>query len=126
MARKKRDFQGMSYREVQRSNSENRKKLDRPQQVILKEQGHRNLGWDSVISLYLAIEAFQQPPEPEDDTTLEELFLEAARIGDKYQTHEDRSAFREALDREIAEINDLIEQHFPQTPEITKIDYSKT
>ncbi|MFO7030894.1 hypothetical protein B9T07_12975 [Limnospira fusiformis CCALA 023] len=126
MARQKRTFLGMSYREVQKWNSENRPKLDRQQQQKLKEQGFRNVGWESVIGLYLALDALINPdPEPELESSLEELFLEAARIGDKYQTDEDRATFQREFDREIAEINALIEEQFPQPQTIEFIDYSR-
>lgn len=126
MAREKRTFLGMSYREVQKWNSENRTKLDRQQQQKLKEEGFRNVGWESVIGLYLALDALINPePEPELESSLEELFLEAARIGDKYQTEEDRATFQREFDREIAEINALIEEQFPQPQTIEFIDYSR-
>ncbi|MDT9186388.1 MAG: hypothetical protein P5681_01025 [Limnospira sp. PMC 894.15] len=126
MARQKRTFLGMSYREVQKWNSENRTKLDRQQQQKLKEEGFRNVGWESVIGLYLALDALINPePEPELESSLEELFLEAARIGDKYQTEEDRATFQREFDREIAEINALIEEQFPQPQTIEFIDYSR-
>ncbi|EKD07446.1 MAG: hypothetical protein P5702_00225 [Limnospira sp. PMC 1291.21] len=126
MARQKRTFLGMSYREVQKWNSENRTKLDRQQQQKLKEEGFRNVGWESVIGLYLALDALiNSEPEPELESSLEELFLEAARIGDKYQTEEDRATFQREFDREIAEINALIEEQFPQPQTIEFIDYSR-
>lgn len=127
MTHKKRNFLGMSYREVQRWNSDNRKKLNRQQQKNLKEQGFRNIGWESVIELYLVLETLIKPdPEPESELGLEELFLEASRIGDKYQTDEDRANFQEKFNREIAEIDQLIEGHFPESPVLEFIDYSKS
>lgn len=126
MARQKRTFLGMSYREVQKWNSEQRKKCDRLQQQQLKQLGHRNVGWESVVGLYLALEALINPaPEPESDLSLEELFLEASRIGDKYQTDADRAKFKEEFDREIAEINAIIEEQFPQPQTVEFIDYSQ-
>lgn len=126
MADKKRNFLGMSYREVQKSNSENRKKLSRQQQQKLKEEGYRNAGWQSVISLYLTLDAIINPdPEPESESSLEELFLKATRIGDKYQTDEERENFQQLYNQEIAEIHALIEEHFPEPETIEFIDYSK-
>lgn len=124
MTRKKQKFQGMGYREVQASNSENWKKLDRQQQKALKEEGHRNIGWLFVTRLYLGIEDLNQDLHT-DDTTLEELFLNASWIGDKYQTNEDKLAFRKALDQAIEETQILIDEHFPGG-DIQMIDYSKT
>lgn len=52
----KRTFKEMSYREVQRTNSENRSKLKKESQQWLKDNGYKNLGWDKVIDLYQKIE----------------------------------------------------------------------
>ena len=126
MAGKKRNFLGMSYRDVQKLNSENRKKLSPQQQQKLKAEGYRNTGWESVISLYLTLDALINPdPKPESDSSLEELFLAAARIGDKYQTDEDRANFQKVYNQEIAEIYALIEEQFPEPETIEFIDYSK-
>ncbi|MUG96650.1 hypothetical protein F7734_31650 [Scytonema sp. UIC 10036] len=57
--------------------------------------------------------------------TLEELFLEADRIGNKYLTPNEIEEFNQQLSKEVAEIGDLIEQQFPDT-EIEIIDYSNT
>ncbi|KYC44241.1 hypothetical protein WA1_02900 [Scytonema hofmannii PCC 7110] len=57
--------------------------------------------------------------------TLEELFLEADRIGNKYLTRNDIEEFNQQFSKEVAEIGDLIEQQFPDT-EIEVIDYSNT
>ena len=124
MADKKRNFQGMSYREVQKWNSENRKKLSPQQRQKLKEEAYRNVGWQSVISLYLTLDALINP-DPEPDLSLEELFLEAARIGDKYQTDADRANFQQLYNPELAEIHALIEEQFPEPEIIEFIDYSK-
>ncbi|NEQ20482.1 MAG: hypothetical protein F6K28_14805 [Microcoleus sp. SIO2G3] len=64
-------------------------------------------------------------PDADDEPTLEELFLEADRIGQKYQTREEREAFNQEMAAEVSAISDLIEQQFPET-ELEVIDYSKS
>jgi hypothetical protein len=119
----KRLFCGMSYREVQRSNSSRRQKLPPQDQKQLKEDGYRNLGWENVIKLYQSIDALLNPPGS-DDLTLEDLFLKAERIGNKYQTQEEIAAFHQALSTEAETISEQIDQHFPDE-EIEFIDYSQ-
>lgn len=127
MARKKsqkRNFNGMSYGELQRANSAKRSKLQKSDQVWLKTNGYRNVGWDNAINLYQKIEEFLRRVLIED-MSLEELFLEADRIGSKYQTPEEIEAAQRQLSQETSEIETLIDQQFPDT-EIEVIDYSKT
>lgn len=123
MASKKRNFQGMSYGEVQRTNSQNRIKLDKKNQKWLKSNGYKNIGWQNVINLY------QKLGELLDDSlfadmSLEELFLEADCIGNKYQTPQEKAEFNQQLSQEVAAISELIDQQFPDT-EMEVIDYSK-
>lgn len=120
----KRNFNGMSYGEVQRTNSENRSKLKREDQKWLKDNGYKNVGWNNVINLYQKIEELLEQSRFEE-MSLEELFLEADRVGNKYLTPEEIAAFNQQLSKEAAEIGDLIDQQFPDT-EIEVIDYSKT
>ncbi|NDJ20352.1 hypothetical protein GS682_01550 [Nostoc sp. B(2019)] len=56
--------------------------------------------------------------------SLEELFLEADRIGNKYLTSKEIQEFNQQLSQEVAEIGEIIDQQFPDT-EIEIIDYSK-
>ncbi|NET40287.1 MAG: hypothetical protein F6K19_51550 [Cyanothece sp. SIO1E1] len=63
-----------------------------------------------------------QPP-PEEDT-LEELFLKAEQIGNKYQTSEEIASFNRKLSTEVNEISDEIDRQFPDS-EIEFIDYSQ-
>ncbi|GAB1540387.1 hypothetical protein NUACC21_30560 [Scytonema sp. NUACC21] len=126
MARPKkqtRDFNGMSYGEVQCANSKNRKKLKKEHQKWLKDNNYKNVGWNNVINLYQKIEEFLDKSQFED-MTLEELFLEADRIGNKYLTPNEIEEFNQQFSKEVAEIGSLIEQQFPDT-EIEVIDYSK-
>lgn len=119
-----RTFSGMSYREVQRSNSIRRNKLPKNHQIWLKENGYKNVGWDNVIQLYQKINEFLNQPDADDEPTLEELFLEADRIGEKYQTPEEIEAFNQEMAAEVNAVSDLVDQQFPET-EVEVIDYSQ-
>jgi hypothetical protein len=119
----KRNFNGMSYGEVQRTNSENRRQLKQEDQKWLKENGYKNVGWNNVIHLYKKIEELLDR-SPYEDMGLEELFLEADRIGNKYLTPAEIETFNQQLSQEVAEIGELIDQQFPDT-EIEVIDYSR-
>lgn len=120
-----RTFSGMGYPEVQRSNSIRRSKLPKTHQIWLKENGYKNVGWDNVIRLYQKINELLAQPDADDELTLEELFLEGDRIGQKYQTREEIEAFNQQLAAEVSAISDLIDQQFPET-EVEVIDYSQT
>ncbi|MBW4683827.1 MAG: hypothetical protein KME40_01755 [Komarekiella atlantica HA4396-MV6] len=119
----KKNFNGMSYGEVQRANSKNRSKLIKEDQKWLKDNGYKNIGWKNVINLYTKIEEFLDKSRFED-MSLEELFLEADRIGNKYLTSNEIAEFNQQLSQEVAEIGEIIDQQFPDT-EIEIIDYSK-
>jgi len=118
----KRNFNGMSYAEVQRANSENRRQLEKDEQKWLKDNGYKNVGWDNVIRLYQKIEELKQSSLK--DMSLEELFLEADRVGNKYLTAEEITNFNQQLSKEVSEIGELIDQQFPDT-EIEVIDFSQ-
>lgn len=120
-----RTFSGMGYHEVQRSNSIRRSKLSETNQLGLKENGYKNVGWDNVIRLYQKINELLAQPDADDELTLEELFLEADRIGQKYQTREEIEAFNQLMAAEVSAISDLVDQQFPET-EFEVIDYSQT
>ncbi|HAA32635.1 MAG TPA: hypothetical protein DCE56_39140 [Cyanobacteria bacterium UBA8553] len=120
-----RTFSGMGYHEVQRSNSIRRSKLAKIHQIWLKENGYKNVSWDNVIRLYQKINELLNQPDADDELTLEELFLEADRIGQKYQTCKEIEAFNQEMATEVIAISDLIDQQFPET-EVEVIDYSQT
>ena len=127
MASRKRQcltFSGMSYREVQRSNSTRRSQLLKPDQVWLKENGYKNVGWDNVIQLYQKINERLAQPDG-DEPTLEELFLQADRIGQKYQTPDEIAAFKQQMTAEVSAISDLIDQQFPET-DVEVVDYRQS
>ncbi|MFQ4135929.1 hypothetical protein PGN35_006370 [Nodosilinea sp. PGN35] len=122
--RKQRLFSGMTYREVQCSNTNRKKKLPKADQTWLKTNGYRNVGWDNVIKLYQKINDFLASPDS-DDPTLEELFLRADQIGKKYQTAEEIKAFEQAFQAEVDTISEQIDQQFPDQ-EVDIVDYSRT
>ncbi len=109
---KKRLFDGLAYRELQRSNTQRRKLLSKADQDWLKKHHYRNLGWDHVIQLHQKINDFLDTYK-EDDLSLEELFLEADRIGNKYQTPEEINTFHQALSATVESIAQKVDRHFP-------------
>lgn len=115
-------FKNLRYREVQRVNSENRRRLKLDDQKWLKENGYKNFGWDNVIRLYQKIEEFLEQ-YPIEELTLEELFLEADHIGNKYLTPLETEEFNQKLAQTANEISELIDQQFPDT-EIEVLDFS--
>ena len=119
----KRNFNGMSYAEVQRTNSQNRSKLEQEDQKWLKDNDYKNVGWDNVIALYRKIEELLDKFRFED-MSLEELFLEADRIGNKYLALEEIKEFDQQLSKEVAEIGELVDKQFPDT-ETEFIDFSQ-
>lgn len=126
MAKKKsqkRTFNGMNYAAVQRANSKNRIRLKPEDQKRLKAEGYRNLGWENVIAFYQKIEELLEQDRLQE-MSLEDLFLEADRIGNKYLTPAEIEDFNQKMSKEVAEIGELIDQQFPDT-EIEAIDYGK-
>lgn len=115
-------FENMGYRKVQRKNSRNRKLLTTEHQKWLKDNGYRNIGWDNVINLYQKI-AELQSEERIDNLDLEELFLEADRIGNKYLSSEEIRENEQKLAREVNQIADIIDSQFPDNT-LTVVDYS--
>lgn len=121
---KARTFKRMSYRQIQRKNSRNRKLLIQEKQQWLKDNGYSNLGWQNVINLYNKIQEFQQA-ENIKSLSLEELFLEADRIGNKYYQPQEIQQRNLKIAKELNEIADIIEAQFPDR--LTEvIDYSRT
>ncbi|MBF2002508.1 MAG: hypothetical protein IGS38_17520 [Synechococcales cyanobacterium M58_A2018_015] len=118
-----RTFNGMSYREVQRANSTDRGQLSKDEQQWLKRNGYRNTGWDNIISLYQTIAELLEKSRFAD-MSLEELFLEADRIGNKYLSASEIAEFNQQFAQEVAEIGELVDQQFPDT-EIEIVDYSQ-
>ncbi|MEM9215594.1 MAG: hypothetical protein AAGD25_14780 [Cyanobacteria bacterium P01_F01_bin.150] len=119
---KKRLFDGMGYREVQRSNSVRRKRLSKQKQNLLKQNGYNNIGWDNVINLYQRINEILAD-DTDDGDTLEDLFLKADRIGSKYQTVDEIKTFQSKMAQEVEAISDKIDTQFPE-PDVEYIDFS--
>lgn len=117
----KRTFNGISYHAVQRANSNNKDKLHKEDKTWLKDNGYKNVGWDNVISLHQKIEEFLDKYKFED-LSLEELFLEADRIGNKYLTKQEIEDYNQQLIKEVSEISEEIDKQFPDT-EIEIIDF---
>lgn len=117
---KARNYQGLSYQALQKKNGQGRALLTKEQITWLKDNGYRNVGWDKVIQLYEKIALFLEV----EDSSLEELFLEADRIGNKYQSVEEVAAFQQAMAETAEEISVAIDQQFPPGDAIEMIDFS--
>ena len=119
-----RTFNGMSYREAQRSNSESRSKLQKEDRKWLKNHHYKNAGWENVIAFYQKVQEFLDKYRL-NDWSLEDLFLEADRIGNKYQTREEIEEFHQKMAQEVNEIAEELDRQFPDT-EAEVIDYSNS
>ena len=119
----KKEFDGMGYRQVQRSNSDNKSKMKSEEIQLLKNSGYKNVGWKKVTQLYLKIEEMLTSPYREN-WSLDELFLEADRIGRKYQSVDEIATFEKQFTMLSQEIDDEIDRHFPDT-QVEIIDFSK-
>lgn len=116
MARKSKTFNGLSYAQVQKANSTNRQQLDKESQKFLKSQKYKNTGWENVIALYEKIAELSQ------EVSLEDLFLESDRLGNKYLTPAEIREAEQNLALILAEIEIEIDKSFPDT-EVEIIDY---
>lgn len=117
----KKIFQGMDYRQVQKSNSKNRLKLKQEEQKWLKNNQYKNIGWNNVINLFNKIKDFLES-EKIKGLTLEELFLEADRVGNKYLTSQEIREFEDKLAQQVNQIAVMIDEQFPDS-EIEIIDF---
>lgn len=113
----------MSYHEVQRANSTNKTNLHKEDQKWLKDNSYKNVGWDNIIKLFKKIEDFLDKYRLED-LSLEELFLEADRIGNKYLTKQEMEEYNQQLSKEVGEISEIVDKQFPDT-EVEIIDFSQ-
>ena len=121
---KGRTFEGMKYRQVQRKNSRNRNLLSQEQQKWLKVNNYRNLGWNNVINLFTKIREIRQQSEIES-LSLEELFLEAERLGNKYLDNRDLQKRNLEIAQELGQIANLFDTQFPDNT-VEVIDYAQT
>ncbi|HEY9771563.1 MAG TPA: hypothetical protein V6C71_24225 [Coleofasciculaceae cyanobacterium] len=116
-------FRGMNYRKVQRKNSRDRQQLTKENQTWLKAHKYRNLGWTNVIRLFNKIREFQEQ-EIIKSLSLEELFIEADRIGNKYFNSQEINQRNQRIAQELDEIADIIDSQYPDR-KLEIIDYSK-
>ncbi|MCU0565375.1 MAG: hypothetical protein MUF49_02115 [Oculatellaceae cyanobacterium Prado106] len=114
-------FNGMSYTEVQRHNTQRRAQISPTDQKWLKQNGYRNVGWENIVRLYQQITDLIEKSQIAD-LSLEELFLEADRIGQPYQTAEEIADFNQQLAQTVDAIATQVDRQFPDT-EIEIIDY---
>lgn len=112
MARKIRLYQTMGYRQLQSQNTQKRQRLSKEQQQWLKSQGYKNVGWDKIIPLYEKITEFLLEDSIQD-VSLEDLFINVDRIGNKYQTPEEIKEFQEKLAQINQGISEEIDRQFP-------------
>jgi hypothetical protein len=122
MANKK-EFNGMGYRGVQRSNSDNKAKMRSEEIQLLKNSGYKNVGWEKVTQLYLKLQEMLTSAY-RDNWSLGELFAEADRIGQKYQSADEIATFEKQFAILSQEIDDEIDRYFPDT-EAEIIDFSR-
>ncbi|WP_310481457.1 hypothetical protein [Chamaesiphon sp. VAR_48_metabat_403] len=116
------EFNGMGYRQVQRSNSDNKLKLKSEEIQLLKNSGCKNVGWEKVIQLYLKIQDLLSSPY-RNNWSLSELFTEADRIGNKYQSVQEISDFEMKFTVLSQEIDEEIDRIYPDK-QIEIIDFS--
>ena len=112
---------GFGYRDLQKQNSKLRQKLEPKDRQWLKTNNYRNVGWINIIALFDKINDLLEVEELAD-LSLEELFLEVDRIGNKYQEPAEIQAFDRAMAVEAEAISEIIDRIFPDT-EPESIDF---
>lgn len=110
---------GFGYKALQKDNRSKRENLSKSDCNWLKANGYRNVGWCNIISLSDKIQSLLELAE----WSLEELFLEADRIGEKYQETEEIRLFQAEMAAEAEQISELIDKIFPDN-EIEVINFS--
>jgi hypothetical protein len=114
----KRMFKEMGYRELQQHNSTSKLKLTSAEVLLLKRDKYKNVGWDNIINLYLRIDELLKSIY-RLGWSLDELFIEADRIGNKYQSSAEIYMHQQQVSILAKEIDDDIDRHFPDLePEI--------
>jgi hypothetical protein len=115
------NYKGLGYKALQKDNRCKREKLSKTDCNWLKTNGYRNVGWSSVISLSDKIQSLQELAE----WSLEDLFLEVDRIGEKYQEPEEIRAFQAEMAAEAEQISEIIDQIFPDNePEVISFSHN--
>ena len=109
-----RTHQKFTYTQLQAFNKQFRSQLRPDDRQWLKANGYKNVGWDCAIALYEKIIDYKTKYGLEDES-LEDLFLEADRIGNKYQTPEEIETFQAAFAFEVNVIADVVDQQLPDT-----------
>jgi hypothetical protein len=115
-------YAGLGYKALQRDNRIKRNELPNSEQIWLKDNGYSNLGWTQVIALFDKIKNLLEI-QGLIEWSLEDLFLEADRIGEKYQEPEDIQKFQLAMATEAEQISEIIDQYFPDN-QSEVIDFS--
>jgi Holliday junction resolvasome RuvABC endonuclease subunit len=105
-------YNGMKYRQLQSYNTQKRQSLTEEKKQWLKSNDYRNIGWEKIIKLYEKITEFLLKDSLQD-MSLEDIFLEADRIGNKYQNSEEIHKLNQQLSQINQEISDEIDKHFP-------------
>jgi Holliday junction resolvasome RuvABC endonuclease subunit len=115
-------YNGMKYRQLQSYNTQKRQSLTEEKKQWLKSNDYRNIGWEKIIKLYEKITEFLLKDSLQD-MSLEDIFLEADRIGNKYQNSEEIHKLNQQLSQINQEISDEIDKHFPDD-EIVFLNFS--
>lgn len=109
---KPKTFARMTYRQLQKKNKRDRAQLSKQDRIWLKTSNYRNIGWTNVINLFQKIKEIKEK-ESIRKLDLEQLFIEADLIGNKYLTGEEIQNRNLKIARELNEIADIIDAQFP-------------
>jgi hypothetical protein len=115
-------YNGMKYRQLQSYNTQKRQSLSKEKKQWLKSNNYRNIGWEKIIKLYEKITEFLLKDSLQD-MSLEDIFLEADRIGNKYQNPEEIYKVNQQLSQINQEISDEIDKQFPDD-EVVFLNFS--
>lgn len=121
--RKTKTFARLNYRQIQKKNSHDRLQLTTENQKWLKEHNYKNRGWSNVISLFKKIKELKDK-ENIKKLSLEELFIEADFVGNKYFSDQEINSRNLRIAQELNDIAEIIDAQFPDTTREI-IDYSK-
>lgn len=120
---KTKTFARLNYRQIQKKNSRDRLQLTKENQKWLKEHNYKNRGWSNVISLFKKITELKDK-ENIKKLNLEELFIEADFVGNKYLSDQEINSRNLRIAQELNDIAEIIDAQFPDTTREI-IDYSK-
>jgi len=91
--------------------------------VRLLKNSYKNLGWPNVISLFKKIKELKDK-ENIKKLSLEQLFIEADFVGNKYLSDQEVNSRNLRIAQELNDIAEIIDAQFPDTTREI-IDYSK-